>query len=253
MNLRNIAPLGLLLGVASAAADVVVYDLDAKNAREITEALQSTLGAQCQQGGNNGTNPFACHAELLPTGQLLVTAPDTTQAEIAAVLKAIAARNAPPAPRVTLQYWVLYAESGKPDAPDAALKQLAPVLQQLERTRGDLGFSVLDSTSLTTQSGTTANSRGGALQITNQRVRANGDTVNAAIQLSFSPLPAGASAAAGADNAAEAVAAAAVVAQALTVDVTIRRGEYLVLGERTAGEPDKSGRLFYVVHWPQGQ
>lgn len=225
MKLHALTPFGLLLLAATAVADTAVYDLDAKNASEITDALQSVLSAQCTQSLGN---PNACHAELLPTGQLLVAAPEAVQAQVAAVLKAIAARNVTPTPRVTLEYWVIYGEPRKPDASDAALKQLDSVLQQVERTHGELGFSVLDSTTLTTQSGTTANAHGGALQI-NQRVRANADSVSAAIQLTFSP------------------------AQALNVEVTIRRGEYVVLGERTAGEPDKSGRLFYVVHWPQGQ
>ena len=185
----------------------------------------------------------------MPTGQLLVTAPEAAQAQIATALKAIAAHNATPTPRVTLQYWVIYGEPRKPKAPAVALKQLDSVLQQLERTYGELGFSVLDSMTLTTQSGTNASSVGGALQI-NQRVRANTDSVSVAIQLTFSPVHAGP---AGADAAAEAVAAAALVAQGLNVEVTIRRGEYLVLGDRTTGEPDQSGRLFFVMHWPQGQ
>ncbi|HZF29769.1 MAG TPA: hypothetical protein VE907_11655 [Gammaproteobacteria bacterium] len=252
MNTRTLAAAALALVAATAAADTAVYDLDAKNAKEIKEALQSVLLAQCQQPGIGTSNPNACRAELLPTGQLLVAAPDAAQAQVAAVIKAIAARNATPTPRVTLEYWVIYGEPRKPDATNAALKQLASVLQQLERTHGELGFSVLDSTALTTQSGTNAGTHGGALQI-NQHVGANADSVSVAIQLTFSPLPADANAAAGADSAAEAVAAAAVVAQSLNVEVTIRRGEYLVLGERTAGEPAKSGRLFYVVHWPQGQ
>ena len=249
MKRRLLALIGLLLLTATAAAETTVYELDPKNATEITRAFNSVLAAQCQQP-SIGNNPNACRAELLPTGQLLVTAPDAVQSQVAAVLKAIASHNATPTPRVTLDYWVIYGEPRKPNAPNAALKQLDSVLQQLVRTHGELGFSVLDSTSLTTQSGTSGSARGGALQI-NQRVRANGENVSVDIQLTFSPLRA--SGAAGADAAAEAVAAAALVAQGLNVDVTIRRGEYLVLGERTAGGPDKSGRLFFVVHWPQGQ
>ena len=249
MKLRLLASIGLLLLAATAAADTAIYELDAKNSKEIRDAFQSVLTAQCQQPGI-GNNPNACHAELLPTGQLLVTAPDAAQAQVAAALKAIAARNATATPRVTLEYWAIYGEPRKPNAPNAVPKQLDSVVQQLVRTHGELGFSVLDSTTLTTQSGTNARAAGGALQI-NQRVQANADSVSVALQLNFSPVRA--SAAAGADAAAEAVAAAALVAQGLNVEVTIRRGEYLVLGERTAGEPDKSGRLFFVVHWPQGQ
>jgi len=227
MKLRLTALIGLFLLAGTAVADTVVYELDAKNAREIKEALNVVLAAQCQQPGF-GSNPNACRAELLPTGQLLVTAPDAVQQQVGGVLKTIAARNAAPTPRVTLQYWVIYGEARKPDAADAALKQLDSVVQQLKRTHSDLGFSVLDSASLTTQSGTVAKAGGGALQIS-ERVSANADSVNVSLQLTFTP------------------------AQALNLEVTIRRGEYLVLGERSAGEPDKPGKLFFVVHWPQGQ
>lgn len=231
MKLRFLAPIGLLVFATGAAADVVVYDLDAKNAKEIAEAVRSSLEAQCLQAN---VTAVACRANLLPTGQLLVSAPPAAQAQIAAVLKAIAARSAPPTPRVTLQYWLLYGEPRKPDAEDPRLEPLDTVLQQLERVHGSLGFSVRDATSITTQSGTSAESFGGGLQI-DQEVRVNGDSADLEIELSTPAqqpdgLPLG-----------------------LSVDVTIRRGEYLVLGEHAVGASDSSGRLFFVVHWPQGQ
>ena len=94
-----------------------------------------------------------CQVELLPTNQLLVEAPAASQAQVAAVLKAIAARSAKPAPQVTLQYWVLYGEPGKPDATDGSLKPINAVLQQLKRAHGELGFSVQDTVSMTSQYG----------------------------------------------------------------------------------------------------
>jgi hypothetical protein len=63
-------------------------------------------------------------------------------------------------------------------------------------------------------------------------VRANGDGIDLSAQISFARQP---------------------VSQNLDVTITIKRGEYVVLGERTAAA-DKTGLLaFFVVHWPQGQ
>jgi len=240
MKLHTLVPLCLLLVAAAASADTAVYDLDAKNAKEVAKAIQATLDAQCGviNQGQSGLSP-KCRAELLSTGQLLVEAPAASQSQIGAVLKAIAARNASPTPRVTLQYWVIYGSPGKPDAADPSLKPLKDVLQQLERVHGELGFSVQDTASVTGQSGTSANFAGGSLQISSN-LHASGDNLDLMAQISFARQPVG---------------------QTLNVNVTIKRGEFVVLGERTAGEPgknepdkaEKPGMLFYVVHWPQAQ
>ncbi|HVS25427.1 MAG TPA: hypothetical protein VMU03_16995 [Gammaproteobacteria bacterium] len=244
MKLRTLAPIGLLLVAATAHADTVVYDLDAQNAKEIANAIQATLNAQC---GFEGASP-KCRAELLSTGQLLVEAPAASQSQIAAVLKAITARNASPAPRVTLQYWVIYGEPGKPDAADASLKPLSAVLQQLERAHGELGFFVQDTVSITMQSGAAGSSHGGSLNV-DQSLRASGENLDLFARLQFAPRP-----------------LLADLNVNLNVNVTIKRGEFVVLGERTAVEighdgpgkaeldvRQKPGMLFFVVHWPQGQ
>jgi hypothetical protein len=241
MKLRNLAPLSLLLLAATASADTAVYDLDAKNAKEIADALGRVLEGQCKVLPSNvqTTAPGMCKVELLPTGQLLVGAPAALQAQVASVVKAIAARDAAPAPRVTVQYWVIYGAPGKPSAADASLQPLDAVVQQLERTHAGLGFSVLDSTSLVTQSGSSGSAHGGSLNI-DQTVRASVDDLALSAQIGFARRP---------------------VIQSLNVNVTIKRGEFVVLGERTAepgqdesrkDEPDKgqkSGMVFFVVHW----
>ena len=245
MRLHTLAPLGLWLVAATASADTVIYDLDAKNAKAIAEALGHVLTAQCSSGPKDTvTNQAMCRVELLPTGQLLVEAPAASQAQVAAVLKAIAARDAAPAPRVTLQYWVLYGIPGKPDAADASLKPLGAVLQQLERVHGELRFSVLDNVNITTQSGASGSSHGGSLNI-DETVRAGGDDLDLIARLNFAPRP-----------------LLADLNVNLSVSVTIKRGEFVVLGERTAVEvgrdeqnknlPDvrqKPGMLFFVVNW----
>ena len=244
MKLQILAALGLLLLAATASADTVVYDLDAKNAtnaKQIADALGRVLTAQCSAAPVS--NPGACKVDLLPTGQMLVEAPPASQAQVAAVLKAIAARNAAPAARVTLQYWVIYGAPGKPSTADPALKPLSAVVQQLERTHGDLAFSLLDSTSLMTQSGSSGGAHGGSLNV-DQTIRASGDDLDLLARLEFAPKPLFGD-----------------LNVNLNVSATIKRGEFVVLGERTAvevhtGDKDvpvdvrqKPGMLFFVVHW----
>ncbi len=242
MRIPTLAPLGLLLIAATASADTAVYDLDVSNAKAIAEALGRVLTAQCMSGPKDAlANPAICQVDLLPTGQLLVEAPAASQAQVATVLKAIAARSAKPVPQVTLQYWVLYGEPGKPDATDGSLKSINAVLQQLKRSHDELGFSVQDTVSMTSQFGGV--SKGGPLTV-NETLRPRGDDLDLVASLAFAPRP-----------------LISDLNVSLNVSVTIKRGEFLVLGERTAvevhaGEKDqpvdvrqKPGMLFFVVHW----
>jgi len=242
MKLQTLASMGLLLLAATAFADTAVYDLDAKNAKEIADALGRVLTAQCTSGPKDTvTNQSMCKVELLPTGQLLVEAPAASQAQVAAALKAIGARTAAPTPRVTLQYWVIYGAPGKPAGPDGQLP--TAVLQQLERAHSDLSFSVLDTVSLTTQPGGVGVARGGSLSI-DQGTHSSGADLDLNTHLQFAPR-----------------ALFPDLNVDLRVSVTMKRGEFVVLGERTAvevhGEPGKAefdvrqkpGMLFFVVHW----
>jgi hypothetical protein len=238
MKLRALALLGIVV-TASASADTAVYDLGTNNAKETAEAINNALHAQCgiPTGSENVAIMSKCRADLLPTGQLLVEAPAASQAKIAEVLKAIAARDAAPTPRVTLQSWVLSGMAGRPDSVDPALRPLSAVLQQLERLHGELGFAIEDSATLVSQSGTVGLSGGGPFSVT-QNVRANGNDLSGGLRISFQRPP---------------------TAQNLSLEVSMKRGEYLVLGERTFSVEDETavsktrrGTLFYIVHWPEG-
>jgi hypothetical protein len=154
------------------------------------------------------------------------------------VLEAIARRQAAPAPRIDLRYWVLSAVRDAPDADQRTLTPLAPVLRQLDSLHGDLGFTVEDSVSLASESGTAANINGQPLSVS-QEVRSDGRRLSGRIALSFAkPGWSG---------------------QQLDVTVTMDAGEFLVLGERTfkeprrEGLPEREGLLFYIVHWPAGE
>jgi hypothetical protein len=243
MKLHTLAPLALLLLAATASADTAVYDLDANNAKEIADALGHVLAAQCSSGPQDSlTNMRRCEVVLLPTGQLLVEAPAASQAQVATVLKAIAARSASPTPRITLQYWVIYGEPGRPNAADASLKPLSAALQQVERVHGDLAFSVQDTATITGQAGTSAGVKGGMLEIS-ENLRPRGDGLDLMANISFRQPP---------------IPNSSGPPQSLSVSVTIKPGEFLVLGEQTTRRPiadqaDAKGTLFYIVHWPQGR
>jgi hypothetical protein len=94
-------------------------------------------------------------------------------------------------------------------------------------------------TSITTQSGASGAAHGGSLNI-DQSLRASDDALDLAAQIQFARKP---------------------VIQGLNINVTIKRGEFVVLAERTAGSSggddvdqstmDKPGMVFFVVHWPQ--
>jgi len=226
MLLRTLASAGLLLAATAARADLQTYDVDIQIAQEVVGALNNALAQQCGILLVEQQRVANCSAQLLPSGQLLVQAPAPSQQQVAAVLKAVAAHRAAPAPRLTLRYWVVVGAPGAADNERLPLAPLKPVLQQLERTHGDLGFKIEGTVSVTSESGTKAEANGGPLGVS-QRARAVGDnSLSADVELF---LPA--------------------ATQQLRVTVTITRGEYVVLGEQSNAEG--AGSTFYIVNWPE--
>jgi hypothetical protein len=172
----------------------------------------------------------------------LIEAPAEAHQQIADVLKAIASRDATPTPRVTLRYWVVSGVPGKADANHDTLKQIAPpVFAQLKRLHGDLGFSLVDSASLSTESGNFAKLGGSSPLEVEQNVRVNGRSLSADIKLEFHELHEG----------------QPPFADELRVSATIEAGQFVVLGERAYRGSDLAsaplGTLFYIVHWPQAE
>lgn len=246
MTPRTLLLTGLaLLAAAAAQAETRLYTIDSRNAEEIAKALGNVVRAQeaCPprtSPENGAIVQIRCHVELLPTGQIIVEAPAEVHAQIAQVLKAIDARGADPTPRITLRYWVIAGFEGRAPAPPPS--GLAPVIAQLQRLNGNLAYAVEESASLTTESGSDAFSSEGELEVENT-VFANGDTVRAEIRLEFNQRPGPACAQAGCQP----------FRQNLGLTTTIRRGEYLVFGERAFDTPDGRGTMFYVVNWPAAE
>ena len=231
MNWLRIGSVLLLSCPYALHAEVRLYDAPPRNGDEIAKALATMLDFQCS--GN-----VKCTARLIPTGQILIEAPAETHQQIADVLKAIASRDAAPTPRVTLRYWVVSGVPGKLDDP-AALKQIAPVVGQLKRLHGDLGLALVDSASLSTESGNFAKLGGSSPLEVEQNVRVNGRSLSADIKLEFH----------------ESHDEQPPFADELRVSATIEAGQFLVLGERAYRGSDQAGAplgtLFYIVHWPQ--
>jgi hypothetical protein len=174
--------------------------------------------------GQNG------RVKLLPSGQILVdTATDERQAEIAALMEAIASRAPAETPTVSLRYWVLRGLPGTDDAADLPAA-LDGVVRELEAVHGELGFSIVDAAVVTGQSGRSASYQNDQWDIS-QLAHANGDRLNAYISLEQE-----------AQN----------VEQFVTVELNLTRGQFLVLGAGTSQSSDSTGVLAVIVNWPEG-
>jgi hypothetical protein len=210
-----------LLAASAAQAEIRIYDVDSLYRQEVQNALDRVLRREYPG------KPFYGTVEMLPTGQLLIEAPPQGHGQIEAILAAIRARTQASPPRMMLRYWVL---SGVPDRPDSTtgnMRMLAPVLSELEDIHGDLGFQIIDTVTLTSQSGGDAEMDSEQLEIF-QRGYSDGRIMNAEIELQFER-----------DS----------IDYQIRAEFTISPREFVVLGESSADIDDTRGMVFYVVHW----
>lgn len=236
----------LALSIASTAwADLKTYDVGPQYSQEIYTALRDILNPTGQ--------PTAGKVELLPSGQILVNAGPETLAQVDQVLQALRARPVTTAPRVELQYWAVVgsrpaaanaAGTAQPRAqvdvtlfgtanpgtpPPSALNE---VLAEIKRVHGDLQFRVLGTASLATQSGQRGEIGGAPLHV-EQTTFVQGDTLNARIDMLLSsttrdgPPP-----------------------NRVEVGTSLRRGEFVVLGQSELVGGGVDGPVFFIVHWP---
>ncbi len=207
----------LLITPTVARADLQVYEVESQYRQEVVSALNAVLRRQ----GN--LLPIGT-ARLLPTGQILVEAPEEVQVQVAAVLDAVARSNVAPAPSVSLRYWVLLGEPGGQDGRERP-PLLSGVIDELQAAHGTLGITVLDAASLISESGRQGSLNSETLEIA-QTVTVSERTLNAAISFQTEH-------------------------QEIFVNVTMERGEFVVLAESGIDDiPEGSGILFVVVHWP---
>jgi hypothetical protein len=226
---------------SNAWADLRTYDVDPQYQEEIFSALRAVLEPQ-------GLLPQG-RVQMLPSGQILVNASPETLEQIEQVLQATRARSAVAAPRVELRYWgVLGMRAGDAAAADAVGSPppaaLNDVLGQLRRLHGELTFRVIGSAAVATNSGQYGELEGATLSV-EQTAHVQGDTLNAQISMQLigiAPPPIGVF------NGGE-----------IDLRTTLRRGEFVVLGEsyfqsgaiEPGPDPVIKGPVFYIVHWAE--
>jgi hypothetical protein len=230
----------------NAAAELRTYDVDFKYQYEVYAALNNILAID--PGIAEAAGLTYGRVQLLPTGQIVVDTSPETHAQIEDLLAAIKARQTDAAPRVTFRYWVVLGTSAaQPPPGDTPPPILNDVLAELRRVHGNLTFRVLGTATLVTESGQSGEIASAPLSA-EQRVYVQGDTATAEIELNyveqwpvppvraptepgFTPFP-------------------VPYAGNIDLNVTLERGEFLVLGANTVRSLGLDGTVFYVAHWP---
>jgi hypothetical protein len=241
--------LGLFLA-ANAAAELRTYDVDFKYQEEVYEALESILSVDPAIASAAGLTYG--RVQKLPTGQIVVDAAPETHREIEMVLEAVKARQTVAGPRITLRYWVVLGTSAaQPPPGDTPPPILNDVLVELRRAHGDLTFRVLGAAALVTESG--QDGEIASLPVAaNQTVYVQGDTATAEIELIYiepdsllrmPPAQAGLPFATLPEP----------YVGSINLNVTLKRGDFFVLGESTVKSSGLDGTLFYIAHWPENQ
>ena len=234
----QLTAIGLSLVLASNAwADLKVFDVEPGAQQEVYQALRGVLVSNPQFMAPGTT--FGS-VELLASGQIMVNASQETLAQVEQVIKAIGARRIAAAPRVTLRYWAVL---GTRAAANTANQVGAPpptvlnvVLDELGRLNGELTFRVIGSAAVTSDSGQNGEVNGMPMSVA-QVAHVQGDTLNANlnIKLQGPPTPIGQFAIGG----------------ELDLRTTLKRGEFVVLGENQLQGGGLDGLVFYIVHWAE--
>jgi hypothetical protein len=221
MNLRTTLLLTCLLAASAAEAEIRIYDVDSLYRQEVQNALDRVLRREYPD------KPFYGTVEMLPTGQLLIEAPAAGHVQIETILAAIRARTQASPTKMMLRYWVLSGVPGRPDNTSGNMRMLVPVLSELEDIHGELGFEIIDTVTLMSQSGGDAEMDSEHLEIF-QRAYSDGQIMNAEIELQFER-----------DS----------IDYQVRAEFSISAGEFVVLGESSADIDETRGMVFYLVHW----
>jgi hypothetical protein len=237
-RLRLPAAVLALLIAGTARADLRTFDIDPQYQQEVFAALTDVLTPDPQRGLIMEAHG---RVELLPSGQILVNADTATLEQVEQVLEALRARAAPAAPRVSLRYWAVLGTPAQSDA-EAPVGTRPPgllndVLSELRRVHGDLTFSVVGTAGLVTQSGQ-AGHVGGRILSVEQKAYMQGDTLSADIKLDLER------------NAAPPIIGNVELGD-LAVRTSLKRGEFVVLGENQVLGGGLNGFVFYIVHWAE--
>jgi hypothetical protein len=235
MTRIRLAAASLALFIAGNAwADLRTFDVDPQYQQEIYSALVQLL--QVPDLTSRG------RVQVLPSGQILVNADPATLDQVEQVLKAIRANRVVAAPRAELRYWcVLGSRAAVASPPGAPVPSaLGPVLAELERLHGDLNFRVLGAATLATESGQAGRIEGSTLDV-EQTTFVQGESLNARIGMDLKST--------GQFGGARDVMARGEI----RVQTTLRRGEFVVLGQSEVVGGGLDGPLFFIVYWPEAQ
>lgn len=218
----------------NAWADLRTFDVDPQYGQEIFNALQNILNPT-----GNDQVPTQGRVQLLPSGQIVVNASPETLQQVEQVLQTIRARRVAAAPRIELRYWaVLGSRAAVANPPGTATPSaLGPVLAELERVHGDLTFRVIGMAAVATDSGQSGEVEGTTLDVS-QRVYVQADSLNAQIRMNLRSI--------GQLGSPEAK-----VRGEVGVQTTLRRGEFVVLGQSELVGAGLDGPVFFIVHWPE--
>jgi hypothetical protein len=235
----------LCLVSTSAWADLRSYDVDFQYRNEVYEALRILLA-------NPANTATTGSVQLLPSGQILVNATPQTLEQVDQLLRAIRTRPAAATPRVSLRYWAVLgtppgtavtAKPGSPRPPSA----LQEVLTELKRFHGELQFQIIGTAAVVSESGQSGEVQGIPLEV-EQMAHVQGDTLNAHVVLKLSPplVPS-----AEIRNEVGEVTFPGDAVGEIAVRTSLKRGEFVVLGESTQQGNGLDGTIFYIVHWPE--
>jgi hypothetical protein len=241
-RLRSTAVALALFVANNAWADIKAYDVDPQYQQEIYAALKDVLLPAGQPGGGK--------VQLLPSGQILVNAGPETLDQVEQVLKALRARPVAAAPRMALRYWGVL---GAPTQSSAAREVGSPppavlndVLGELKKLHGDVVFRVIGTAAVTTNSGQSGEVRGTTLSV-EQTGYVQGDTLNVNIAMELSGRALG-----------DAPGGQVVTVPFgnfpygnLRLSTTLKRGEFVVLGENHVQAGQLDGPVFFIVHWEE--
>jgi hypothetical protein len=234
-RVRLLAIVLLSLISSTAWADLKTYDVPPQYQQEIYNALARVLNPEGQ--------PTQGRVQLLPSGQILVNASAETLQQVEAVLQTIRARPAEATPRAALRYWAVLGSRTAAAGPQGSAPPsvLSDVLGELKRMHGDLTFRVLGTAAVVTESGEEGQIDGMPLDV-EQQAFVQGDRLNAEIDLRLTGF--------GGPDADIAL----LPIGSLSVHTSLRRGEFVVLGEGELHERQGAGLdglVFYIVHWPE--
>lgn len=222
MPLQRLLAFGLLgTWATQAGAEIRIYDVRPEYLQEVADLLEEIFSADVDP---NTYPDLYGRVQLLPSGQILVDASEDRQTEVARVMAALEASPATEFPSVALRYWVVFGVPGGEDS-NTLPAALAEPLRELDAAQGPFGFTLLDSATVMSRAGRYGGLESETLEIM-QRVYPNGDRINADVNFEHE-------------------------LQELTVQFSLERGEYLVLGNGTAtNEEGTRGTLAVIVHWP---